>query len=96
MCAEPGKLEIGYYQPIYRTLEELVAPVADSTSPLSSIYRFERAQTYETRTPFIEGLSSYGCRGDVRTSLHKFLPRLHGAGTSNSIFVLRRHRCPRV
>jgi hypothetical protein len=59
-----------YYQPIYfRTLEELVAPVANSTSPLSSIYRLKRAQTYETRVPFIE---DYRATGDAATYAQAF------------------------
>jgi hypothetical protein len=44
-----------YYQPIYfRTLEELVAPVAGSISSHSSMYRLERSETYEVKTPFVE------------------------------------------
>jgi len=44
-----------YYQPIYfRTLEELVAPVADTNSSHSSTYRLERSEAYEIKTPFVE------------------------------------------
>jgi hypothetical protein len=44
-----------YYQPIYfRTLEELVAPVARPNSSHSSMYRLERSETYEIKTPFVE------------------------------------------
>jgi gibberellin A4 carboxyl methyltransferase len=54
-----------YYQPIYfRTLEELVMPVVESTSPLSSMYRLERSETYEVTTPFVE---DYRTTGDAAT-----------------------------
>jgi gibberellin A4 carboxyl methyltransferase len=44
-----------YYQPIYfRTLEELVAPVAEPISSHSSIFRLERSEIYEIKTPFVE------------------------------------------
>ena len=44
-----------YYHPNYfRTLEELVAPVAETNSSHSSMYRLERSETYEIKTPFVE------------------------------------------
>jgi cyclopropane-fatty-acyl-phospholipid synthase len=44
-----------YYQPLYfRTLEELVKPVAKPDSPLSSLFRLDRAETYEVKVPFVE------------------------------------------
>jgi hypothetical protein len=52
-----------YHQPIYfRTLEELLAPVAEPNSSLYSMYRLERSQTYEVKTPFIE---DYRAKGDA-------------------------------
>jgi gibberellin A4 carboxyl methyltransferase len=50
-----------YYQPIYfRTLEELVAPIAERNSQLPSLYRLERAETYEVKTPFVEDYRATG------------------------------------
>lgn len=52
-----------YYQPIYyRTLDELIKPVAGPDSPLSSLYQLERAETYEAATPFVE---EYRATGDA-------------------------------
>ena len=54
-----------YYQPIYfRTLEELVAPVAKTDSSHSSMYRLERTETYEVKTPFVE---EYRTTGNARS-----------------------------
>lgn len=59
-----------YYQPIYfRTLQELVMPVAEASSRLSSLYRPERAETYEVKTPFIE---DYRATGDAATFARAF------------------------
>jgi gibberellin A4 carboxyl methyltransferase len=50
-----------YYQPLYfRTLGELVMPVSDASSPLSSLYRLDRAETYEVKTPFVEEYRNAG------------------------------------
>jgi gibberellin A4 carboxyl methyltransferase len=50
-----------YYQPNYfRTLEELVRPVTEPSSPLSSLYRLEHAEAYDVKTPFVEDYSSTG------------------------------------
>ena len=59
-----------YYQPIYlRTLEELVAPVAGPNSSHSSMYRLERSETYEVKTPFVE---EYRATGDAGRYAHAF------------------------
>jgi gibberellin A4 carboxyl methyltransferase len=54
-----------YYQPIYlRTLDELVAPVAKPDASHSAMYRLERSETYEVKTPVDE---DYRATGDART-----------------------------
>jgi gibberellin A4 carboxyl methyltransferase len=59
-----------YYQPIYfRTLEELLAPVAGPISSHSSMYRLERSETYEIKTPFVE---EYQATGDAGTFARAF------------------------
>ncbi len=43
-----------YYQPVYfRTLDELVAPVAGREAPLAPLFRLERAESYEVAVPFV-------------------------------------------
>jgi SAM dependent carboxyl methyltransferase len=44
-----------FYQPVYfRRLEELTAPVAGPDARLASLFRLERAETYEVEVPFVE------------------------------------------
>src|SRR5262249_8200953 len=50
-----------YYQPLYfRTLEELGKLVAEPDAPLSSLYRLDRAETYEVKAPFVEDFRAGG------------------------------------
>jgi len=52
-----------YYQPIYfRTLAELVEPVSRPDAELASLYRLERAETYDATVPFVE---HYRTNGDT-------------------------------
>lgn len=44
-----------FYQPVYfRTLDELIAPLTPPAGALASLFRIERAETYEVMVPFAE------------------------------------------
>jgi cyclopropane-fatty-acyl-phospholipid synthase len=63
-----------YYQPIYfRTVEELVEPVAEPNSSHSSMYRLDRSETYEVKTPFIEEYRATGDAGRFARAFTDFL-----------------------
>nr|WP_313952611.1 hypothetical protein [Accumulibacter sp.] len=50
-----------YYQPVYfRTLNELTAPFADSTSPASRLLSLDCAESYEVAVPFVEAFRTTG------------------------------------
>jgi hypothetical protein len=62
-----GSLPRGAYErmvmPLYfRTVDELVAPLVDSNSPVGKLFRLERAETMEVPLPFREELNaSHDC-----------------------------------
>jgi hypothetical protein len=63
-----------YYQPIYfRTLDELVAPVAEAGSSHSSLYRLERSETFEVKTPFVEAYRATGDGARLARAFTDFL-----------------------
>jgi SAM dependent carboxyl methyltransferase len=64
-CLDAGLIDRpgyeAFYQPVYfRTLEELSAPVAAPDAALASLFRLDRAATYEVRVPFVEDFRRTG------------------------------------
>ncbi len=50
-----------YYQPVYfRTLDELVAPVAGDSAPLAGLFSLDHARAYEVAVPFVETFAKTG------------------------------------
>lgn len=50
-----------YYQPVYfRTLDELIAPVATPDASLAPLFSLDRAETYEVEVPFVEDFRQNG------------------------------------
>ena len=83
-----------YYQPVYfRTLDELVAPVAGDTAPLAGLFSLDEARAYEVAVSFRRDLRRDRRRRRLCPSLHRLLPRLHRAGPESR---LRRQRPRRV
>lgn len=66
---DAGKISRGRYEefvmPVYfRTLDELIAPIADAASPLHRVLTVDRAETLEMPTPFEDAFRE---TGDVET-----------------------------